>query len=39
MALPAGHVGLIVGSGSRKRCRPAMSGWMKDHSEVSPTAD
>ena len=30
--LPAGHVGLIVGGGGRKRCMPAMSDWMLDHS-------
>ncbi len=26
--LPAGHVGLIVGSGGRRRCMPAMSEWI-----------
>ncbi|MCP3856390.1 MAG: alpha/beta fold hydrolase [Actinomycetia bacterium] len=30
--LPAGHVGLIVGGGGRKRCMPAMSDWMRSKS-------
>ncbi|MFT7646277.1 MAG: polyhydroxyalkanoate synthase [Candidatus Poriferisodalaceae bacterium] len=30
--LPAGHVGLIVGNGGRKRCMPSMSGWNKSKS-------
>ncbi len=33
LLLPAGHVGLIVGNGGRTRCMPAMSGWMRDHSD------
>ncbi len=32
--LPAGHVGLIVGGGGRKRCMPAMSDWMLSQSTV-----
>lgn len=36
--LPAGHVGLIVGNGGRKRCMPAMSGWIKSKSTVAPSA-
>ena len=32
--LPAGHVGLIVGSGGRKRCMPAMSDWMMSKSSL-----
>ncbi len=32
MLLPAGHVGLIVGKGGRTRCMPAMSGWIREHS-------
>jgi polyhydroxyalkanoate synthase len=37
MLLPAGHVGLIVGSKGRTKCMPAMSGWMLEHSD--PIAD
>ncbi len=38
--LPAGHVGLIVGKNGRKRCMPAMSGWLADHStDLSSQAD
>lgn len=32
LELPAGHVGLIVGNGGRKRCMPAMSDWIMAHS-------
>ncbi len=39
LALPAGHVGLIVGNGGRTRCMPAMSGWMKERSDVVEPAD
>lgn len=34
MRLPAGHVGLIVGNGARKRSIPSMIGWMLEHSDV-----
>ena len=34
MRLPAGHVGLIVGNGARKRSIPSMIGWMVEHSDV-----
>ena len=34
MRLPAGHVGLVVGNGARKRSIPAMIGWMLEHSDV-----
>ena len=34
LALPAGHVGLIVGRGAKTRCMPAMSNWMLEHSET-----
>ncbi len=33
LLLPAGHVGLIIGSRGRKQCMPAMSDWMLDHSD------
>lgn len=32
LVLPAGHVGLIVGGGGRKRCMPAMSDWIASKS-------
>ncbi len=32
LLLPAGHVGLIIGSKGRKKCMPAMSGWLHEHS-------
>ncbi|MCP5027580.1 MAG: alpha/beta fold hydrolase [Actinomycetia bacterium] len=35
--LPAGHVGLIVGGGGKKRCMPAMSDWIL--SQSTPLAD
>lgn len=38
LLLPAGHVGLIVGGGGRKRCMPAMSEWMLAHSDVDTPA-
>ena len=33
LLLPAGHVGLIIGSRGRKQCMPAMSDWMLAHSD------
>lgn len=33
--LPAGHVGLIVGTRGRTQCMPAMSDWMLAHSDVN----
>ena len=35
MRLPAGHVGLIVGNGARKRSIPSMIGWMVEHSDLT----
>ncbi len=32
LLLPAGHVGLIIGSRGRTQCMPAMSDWMLAHS-------
>jgi polyhydroxyalkanoate synthase subunit PhaC len=32
LRLPAGHVGLIVGGGARRRSIPAMAAWMAEHS-------
>lgn len=37
LRLPAGHVGMIVGSGAMKRHIPAMADWIVDHS--TPIAD
>lgn len=34
LLLPAGHVGLIVGSRGRKQCMPAMSDWMLARSDT-----
>lgn len=34
LLLPAGHVGLIIGSRGRQQCMPAMSDWMLAHSST-----
>lgn len=34
LLLPAGHVGLIVGTRGRTQCMPAMSDWMLAHSDT-----
>lgn len=36
LRLPAGHVGLVVGKGARRRTLPAMADWVRRHSEVRP---
>ena len=38
LLLPAGHVGLIVGSRGRTQCMPAMSDWMLAHSGTGDDA-
>ena len=39
LVLPAGHVGLIVGSKGRTKCMPAMSQWILDHSDADDLDD
>ena len=34
LRLPAGHVGLVVGKGARRRTLPAMADWVSRHSEA-----
>jgi polyhydroxyalkanoate synthase len=36
LRLPAGHVGLVVGKGARRRTLPAMAEWVRAHSDPVP---